>query len=89
MKEPDKIVRQEMLVKDEYYIWHYCTTIILLRFVTHHSEYDIRAKIIVYNGRMEYESEDENGIWSCRKYEDDIPQVLTTSGGRFYKLNNL
>ena len=68
----DNIVPQEMLVKDEYYIWEYCTSVILLRFVSHHSIYDIQAKIIIYKGVMQS--------------EDDIPQILTTSGGIFYKL---
>ena len=68
----DNIVSQEMLVKDEYYIWEYCTSVILLRFVSHHSIYDIQAKIIIYKGVMQS--------------EDDIPQILTTSGGIFYKL---
>jgi hypothetical protein len=74
MKHPDNSIQQEMLIKDEYYIWNQCTTIILLRFVEHHSEYAIRAKIIIYNGKMQS--------------EDDIPQVLGTTGGIFYKLNN-
>ena len=69
----DRIVIQKMLVKDEYYIWEQSTSIILLRFVRHHSEYDILAKIIIYNGVLES--------------EDNIPQLLTTSGGVFYKLN--
>ena len=68
----NNIVLQEMLIKDEYYIWVYCTSVILLRFVSHHSIYDIQAKIIIYNGVMQS--------------EDDIPQILTTSGGIFYKL---
>ena len=68
----DNIVLQEMLIKNEYYIWVYCTSVILLRFVSHHSIYDIQAKIIIYNGVMQS--------------EDDIPQILTTSGGIFYKL---
>ena len=42
----DRIVIQKMLVKDEYYIWEQSTSILLLRFVRHHSEYDILAKII-------------------------------------------
>ena len=70
----DRIVIQKMLVKDEYYIWEQGISIILLRFVKHHSEYDIVAKIIIYRGLLES--------------EDNIPQVLTTSGGVFYKLNN-
>jgi hypothetical protein len=70
----DRIVMQKMLVKDEYYIWEQSTSVILLRFVKHHSEYDIVAKIIIYRGLLES--------------EDNIPQVLTTSGGVFYKLNN-
>ena len=70
----NNIVLQEMLIKDEYYIWVYCTSVILLRFVSHHSIYDIQAKIIIYNGVMQS--------------EDDIPQILTTSGGTFYKLIN-
>ena len=70
----NNIVLQEMLVKDDYYIWVYCTSVILLRFVNHHSIYDIQAKIIIYNGVMQS--------------EDDIPQILTTSGGIFYKLIN-
>ena len=61
MKHPDNIIEKEMLVKDEYYIWNQCTTVILLRFVEHHSEYAIKAKIIIYNGVMES--------------KDDIPQV--------------
>lgn len=69
----DNIVLQEMLVKDDYYIWVYCTSVILLRFVSHHSIYDIQAKIIIYNGMI-------------TQSEDDIPQILTTSGGIFYKL---
>ncbi len=68
------IVPQEMLIKGEYYIWEYCTCVILLRFVSHHSKYDIQAKIIIYKGVMQS--------------EDDIPQILTTSGGIFYKLIN-
>lgn len=68
----DNIVLQEMLVKDDYYIWVYGTCVILLRFVSHHSKYDIQAKIIIYKGVMQS--------------EDDIPQILTTSGGIFYKL---
>jgi hypothetical protein len=68
----DDIVQQEMLVKDEYYIWEQCTSVILLRFVSHHSKYDIQAKIVIYKGVMQS--------------EDDIPQILTTSGGIFYKL---
>ena len=68
------IVPQEMLVKDEYYIWEQCTSVMLLRFVSHHSKYDIQAKIIIYKGVMQS--------------EDDIPQILTTSGGIFYKLIN-
>ena len=47
---------------------------ILLRFIRHHSEYDIVAQIIIYNGVIES--------------EDNIPQLLTTSGGIFYKLSN-
>ena len=43
MKHPDNIIEKEMLVKDEYYIWNQCTTVILLRFVEHHSEYAIKA----------------------------------------------
>ena len=70
----DNIVLQEMLVKDDYYIWVYCTCVILLCFVSHHSKYDIQAKIIIYKGVMQS--------------EDDIPQILTTSGGIFYKLIN-
>jgi len=70
----DRIVMQKMLVKDEYYIWEISDYLILLRFVKHHSEYDIVAKIIIYRGLLES--------------EDNIPQVLTTSGGVFYKLNN-
>ena len=70
----DRIVIQKMLVKDEYYIWEQSTSVILLRFVRHHSEYDILAKIIIYNGVLES--------------EDNIPQLLTTSGGVFYKLKN-
>lgn len=68
----NNIVLQEMLIKDEYYIWVYCTSVILLRFVSHHSIYDIQAQIIIYKGVMQS--------------EDDIPQILTTSGGIFYKL---
>ena len=68
----DNIVPQEMLVKDEYYIWEQSTCVILLLFVSHHSIYDIQAKIIIYKGVMQS--------------EDDIPQILTTSGGIFYKL---
>ena len=74
MKHPDNTIEQKMLIKDEYYIWNPSTIIILLRFVEHHSDYAIRAKIIIYNGVMQS--------------EDDIPQVLGTSGGIFYKLNN-
>ena len=70
----DRIVIQKMLVKDEYYIWEQSTYVILLRFVKHHSEYDILAKIIIYLGLLES--------------EDNIPQLLTTSGGVFYKLKN-
>jgi hypothetical protein len=70
----DRNVIQKMLVKDEYYIWEQGTSIILLRFVKHHSEYDIVAKIIIYRGLLES--------------EDNIPQLLTTSGGVFYKLKN-
>ena len=62
----DNIVLQEMLVKDDYYIWVYGTCVILLRFVSHRSKYDIQAKIIIYKAV--------------------IPQILTTSGGIFYKL---
>ena len=64
-----RIVIQKMLVKDEYYIWEQSTSVILLRFIRHHSEYDIVAKIIIYNGVLES--------------EDNIPQLLTTSGGIF------
>lgn len=74
MKHPDNTIGQEMLIKDEYYIWNPCGSIILFRFAGHHSEYAIRAKIIIYNGVMQS--------------EDDIPQVLSTSGSIFYKLNN-
>jgi hypothetical protein len=74
MKHPDNTIGKEMLIKDEYYIWNPSTTIILFRFEGHHSEYAILAKIIIYNGVMQS--------------EDDIPQVLGTSGGIFYKLNN-
>jgi len=70
----DRIVMQKMLVKDEYYIWEKSDYLILLRFVRHHSEYDIVAKIIIYRGVLEP--------------EDNLPQRLTTSGGVFYKLNN-
>ena len=49
----DRIVRQKFLVKDEYYIFEQSTSIILLRFVRHHSEYDIVAKIIIYRGVLE------------------------------------
>lgn len=70
----DRIVIQKMLVKDEYYIWEQSNSVILLRFIRHHSEYDILAKIIIYHGVLES--------------EDNIPQLLTTSGGVFYKLNN-
>jgi len=70
----DRAVIQKMLVKDECYIWNQGTSLILLRFVRHHSEYDIVAKIIIYNGVLES--------------EDNIPQIITTSGGIFYKLNN-
>ena len=70
----DRIIIQKMLVKDECYIWNQCTSLILLRFVRHHSKYDIVAKIIIYNGVLES--------------EDNIQQILTTSGGIFYKLKN-
>jgi hypothetical protein len=48
------------------------TCVILLRFVSHHSKYDIQAKIIIYKDVMQS--------------EDDIPQILTTSGGIFYNV---
>ena len=75
MAHPDKIVSQEMLVKDECYIWEQGTSVMLLRFASNHSEYAIRANIIIYHGLMQS--------------EDDTPQVLGISGGRFYTLNNL
>ncbi len=56
-----------MLIKGEQ-----STCAILLRFVSHHSKYDIQVKIIIYKGVM--------------KSEDDIPQILTITGGIFYKL---
>ncbi len=68
----DKIVAQEMLVKDECYIWEQGTSVILLRFASHHSEHAIRANIIIYKGLMQP--------------EEYTPQVLGTSGGRFYTL---
>jgi hypothetical protein len=67
----DNIVPQEMLVKDEHYIWEQ-NSVILLRFVSHHSKYAIQAKIVIYKGVMQP--------------ENDIPQILTTSGGIFYRL---
>jgi hypothetical protein len=74
MKHPDNSVEQEMLIKDEYYIRDPCGSVILFRFAGHHSKYAILAKIIIYNGVMQS--------------EDDIPQVLGTTGGIFYKLNH-
>ncbi len=68
----DDIVPQERLVKGEYYIWEQGTCVMLLLFASHHSKYDIQAKIIIYKGVMQS--------------EDDISQILTTSGGMFYKV---
>jgi len=73
MAHPDKIVSQEMLVKDVCYIWEHSKSVILLRFASHHSEFAILANIIIYHGQMQS--------------KDDIPQVLGTSGGKFYKIN--
>ena len=74
LAHPDNIVRQELLIKNEYYIWNNYASVILLRFIGHHSEYAIQAKIIIYKGLMQS--------------ENDIPQILGTSGGKFYKLTN-
>ena len=74
MHHPDNSVEQELLIKDEYYIWDPCGSIILFHFAGHHSKYAILAKIIIYNGIMQS--------------KDDIPQVLGTTNGIFYKLNN-
>jgi hypothetical protein len=62
----DNIVLQEMLVKDDYLGIRYLCYIVTL---SHHSKYNIQAKIIIYKGVMQS--------------EDDIPQILTTSGGIF------
>jgi hypothetical protein len=70
----DNIVQQKLLVKDEYYIWNNYASVILLRFISHHSEYAIQAKIIIYKDQIQS--------------ENDIPQILGTSGGKFYKLTN-
>ena len=70
----DNMVQQELLVKDEYYIHDSNASVILLRFIGHHSEYAIQAKIIIYNGQIQS--------------ENDIPQILGTTGGKFYKLTN-
>lgn len=74
LAHPDNIVQKELLVKDEYYIYNNYASVILLRFISHHYEYGIQAKIIIYQDRFES--------------EDNIPQLLNTSGGKFYKLTN-
>ena len=74
MKHQDQICPQAMLVHGEYYIWQQLDCVLLLRFARHHSDYAIVANVLIYRG--------------LQQSEDDLPQVLATSGGTFYKLGD-